>query len=104
MIFLKEMIRLLCFFILGGLASHFDAEAGLIFRNHILKDVDQLVVVVTDGWDSSEGKLMCYIREGRKSWRPEWKKAVPVPERGRTGSAEPKFVTFSLPCCAVREV
>ena len=78
MIFLKEMIRLLCFFLLGGLASHFDAEAGLIFRNHILKDVDQLVVVVTDGWDSSEGKLMCYIREGRKSWRPEWKKAVPV--------------------------
>ena len=78
MIRLKEMIRLICFFLLVGLTGPFDAEGGLIFRSHILKDVDQLVVVVTDGWNSSEGKLMCYTREGRKSWRPQWKEPVPV--------------------------
>ena len=68
MIRLKEMVRLICLFLLVGLAGPFDAGGGLIFRSYILKDVEQLVVVVTDEWNSSEGKLMCYTREGRKSW------------------------------------
>ena len=61
-----------------GLTDLSDAEGGLIPRKNILKGVEQLVVVVTNGWDSCEGKLMCFDREGRKAWKPKWDKAVPV--------------------------
>ena len=72
------MIRFLYVLFLAGSFASFNAEGGSISRKHVLKSVEQLVVVVTDGWDSSEGKLMCFSREGRKSWRPKLKEPIPV--------------------------
>lgn len=72
------MIRLIYVSLLVGLTDLSDAEGGLIPRKNILKGVEQLVVVVTNGWDSYEGKLMCFDREGRKAWKPKWDEAVPV--------------------------
>ena len=72
------MVRFFYALILAGSVSSFNAAGESISHKHILNGVGQLVVVVTDGWDSSEGKLMCFIREGRKSWRPKLKKSIPV--------------------------
>ncbi|CAM4455605.1 L,D-transpeptidase [Stenotrophomonas pavanii] len=44
----------------------------------------QLIVVTSDGWDSTQGQLQAYVRDG-KGWHPHGQ-AFPV-ALGRTGSA-----------------
>lgn len=44
----------------------------------IQDNVGQLVVTVTESWESSRGKLRCYVREGKNSWEPVFDEAVPV--------------------------
>ena len=61
-----RLIHVICFLLVT-----FQTCNGNIFNNkNRLKGINQLVVVLTENWESSKGKLICYEKNINSEWQP----------------------------------
>ena len=61
-----RFIHVICFLLIT-----FQTCNGNIFnKKNRLKGINQLVVVLTENWESSKGKLICYEKNINNEWQP----------------------------------